>query len=244
MAEYSKKQVSIKRITAGDIKRRHPRYLTCQTDKAYANLGNDILNLLESDLLAFMEPKEARNACVSLALHFEDVHSGLYLFETFTRMYQEMFGSYLPFYPTTGTDDQESEIDGMRFMIWLCLQAEREERMLNPSNDGFREMALKLLRLWHGKENTMPRNEELADYLYAEETQTDADQVKTVLVWLSRYCPLGRWFTNPSDMDKLNDLKQFLQGADRLLYPVRHTYLAVIRDAPAYLCRDDTYRHG
>ena len=215
MAEYSKKQVSIKRITAGDIKRRHPRYLTCQTDKAYANLGNDILNLLESDLLAFMEPKEARNACVSLALHFEDVHSGLYLFETFTRMYQEMFGSYLPFYPTTGTDDQESEIDGMRFMIWLCLQAEREERMLNPSNDGFREMALKLLRLWHGKENTMPRNEELADYLYAEETQTDADQVKTVLVWLSRYCPLGRWFTNPSDMDKLNDLKQFLQGADK-----------------------------
>ena len=87
-----------------------------------------------------MEPKEARNACVSLALHFEDVHSGLYLFETFTRMYQEMFGSYLPFYPTTGTDDQESEIDGMRFMIWLCLQAEREERMLNPSNDGFREI--------------------------------------------------------------------------------------------------------
>ena len=215
MVENSKKQVSIIPITAGDIKRRHPRYLTCQTDKAYANLANDILNLMKRDLLAFMEPNEARNSCISLALHFEDVHSGLHLFEAFTKMYQEMFGSYLPFYPTKGLDDPEAEVDGMRFMIWLCLQAEREERMLNPSNDGFREMALKLLRLWHDKENTMPRNEELANYLYAEDTQTDADQVKTVLVWLARYCPFGRWFTNPADMGKMEYLKQFLQGTDK-----------------------------
>lgn len=40
----------IKPITAGDIKRRHPRYLTCQTDKAYASLANDIFKLLERDL--------------------------------------------------------------------------------------------------------------------------------------------------------------------------------------------------
>ena len=208
-------ETSIKPITAGDIKRRHPRYLTCPTDKAYASLANDISKVLEHDLLAFMEPKEARNSCISLALHFEDLHSGFHLFETFTRMYQKMFGCYLPFYPTKGADDPEAEVDGMRFMIWLCLQAEREERMLNPSNDGFRQMALKLLRLWHDKESTIPPNEELADYLYAEETQTDADEVKTVLVWLARYCPQGRWFTNPSDMEKLNDLKQFLHGADK-----------------------------
>lgn len=209
------KQASVKPVTVGDIKRRHPRYLTCQTDKAYACLANDIFSLLERDLLAFMEPKEARNSCISLALHFEDVRSGLHLFDAFTNIYQEMFGSYLPFYPTKGADDPEAETDGMRLMIWLCVQAERDERLLNPSNDGFRTMALNLLHLWHDKESTIPPNEELADYLYAEETQTDADQVKTVLVWLARYCPLGRWFTNPTETSNMGFLKQFLHGADR-----------------------------
>ena len=209
------KQTCVKPVTAGDIKRRHPRYLTCQTDKAYASLANDIFSLLERDLLAIMEPKEARNSCISLALHFEDIHSGLHLFETFTKIYQDMFGSYLPFYPTKGPDDPEAETDVMRLMLWLSVQAECEERLLNPSNDGFRTMALKLLRLWNDKKSTTPPNEELADYLYAEETQTDADQVKTVLVWLARYCPLGRWFTNPTETNNMSFLKQFLHGADK-----------------------------
>jgi len=199
----------------GDIKQRHPRYLTCQTDKAYASLANDIYKLLERDLLAFMEPKEAKNSCISLALHFEDIHSGLHLFETFTRMYHKMFGSYLPFYNTMGADDPAAEVDCMRFMLWLCLQAEREVRLLNPSNNGFREMAQKLLHLWHEKQKVTPPNKELADFLYAEETQTDADQVKTVLVWLARYCPQGRWFTNPTYASMKNDLKQALRGVDK-----------------------------
>ena len=32
-------------ITAADIKRRHPRYLTCETDRQYASLANDIYRL-------------------------------------------------------------------------------------------------------------------------------------------------------------------------------------------------------
>ena len=40
-----RQEASIKPIMASDIKRRHPRYLTCQTDKAYANLANSILTI-------------------------------------------------------------------------------------------------------------------------------------------------------------------------------------------------------
>ena len=38
------KKLSINTITAGDIKRRHPRYLTCETDKQYAQLANTTKN--------------------------------------------------------------------------------------------------------------------------------------------------------------------------------------------------------
>lgn len=51
------KRLSIKTVTAGDIKRRHPRYLTCGTDQQYAQLANDIYELMHGEL-GFMEERE------------------------------------------------------------------------------------------------------------------------------------------------------------------------------------------
>ena len=201
-------------ITSGDIKRRHPRYLTCETDKVYAHLANEIRELLR-DELSFMEPVQARNACISLALYFEDIHSGLHLFETFIRLYKKMFGYYLPFYSTTGEDDPNAELDAMCFMFWHSCVAEREGQVLNPQNEGLRSIAGKLLDFWHEHRDMIPPNEELADYLYSEETQTEAGSVKTVLVWLSRYSPLGRWFTNVMDVDRMPEIKRLMQSADK-----------------------------
>ena len=211
----AKRQIlSINTITAGDIKRRHPRYMTCDTDRAYAKLANDIYELIHEGF-GFMQERQFRNACISMALFFEDMRSGLHLFEAFTRMYQKMYGCYLPFYATTGADAPDAMLDSMRFMLWHSCVAEREGAVINPTNDGLKAYAAKLLNLWNERKTTLPPNDELADYLYAEETQTDADQVKTVLVWLSRYCPFGRWFTNPSEAELMAEYKLLLNGTDK-----------------------------
>ena len=44
------KKTNISTITPGDIKRRHPRYLTCETDRQYAALANDIYELMHEEL--------------------------------------------------------------------------------------------------------------------------------------------------------------------------------------------------
>ena len=77
------KKTNINTITPGDIKRRHPRYLTCETDRQYAALANDIYSLMHEEL-TFMEDREVRNASISLALYFEDLHYETQQFETFT----------------------------------------------------------------------------------------------------------------------------------------------------------------
>ncbi len=211
----AKRQIlNINTITAGDIKRRHPRYMTCDTDRAYAKLANDIYELIHEGF-GFMQERQFRNACISMALFFEDMRSELHLFEAFTRMYQKMYGCYLPFYTTAGADAPDAELDAMRFMLWHSCVAEREGAVINPTNDGLKAHAAKLLNLWNERKATLPPNDELADYLYAEETQTDADQVKTVLVWLSRYCPFGRWFTNPSEAELMAEYKPLLHGTDK-----------------------------
>lgn len=200
-------------INAGDIRRRHPRYLTCDTDKMYADLANDIYEIVHEDL-SFMEESQIKSACISMALYFEDIHSGFHLFDTFTQMYKKMFGYYLPFYDTTDANDRNADFDAIRFMLWHSCCAEREGMVINPTNEGLKNRSLDLLEYWNEKKKSILPNYELADYLYSEETQTDANEVKNVLVWLSQYSPLGRWFTN-NNKEQVSNLLKIMPNTDK-----------------------------
>ncbi len=104
---------------------------------------------------------------------------------------------YVPFYQSVDANSPDAGLDAMKFMLWHSIVSERGSRVLNPTNDALAAMSEKLLILWNESKAHIDPNEGLADYLYAEETQEDVNQVKTVLVWLSLRCPLGRWFNNP-----------------------------------------------
>ena len=190
------KKLHANAFTAGDIKKRHPRYLNCKTDKQYAELANDIYNMMYEEM-DFMDDSKLKNACISLALFFEDLHSGTHLFETFTKLYKKMFGRYVPFYSSESEDSPQARLDAMKFMLWHAIAAERNGMMLNPTNQGLANIAERLLKLWDEKKSEIQPNEELADYLYSEETQENANEVKMVLIWLSLYSLFGRWYSNP-----------------------------------------------
>ena len=187
-------------VTAGDIKRRHPRYLNCETDKQYAELAKDIYNIIYEEL-DFMDDVQIKHASISLALYFEDIHSNTHLFETFTKLYKKMFGKYVPYYSSENEDSPNARLDAMKFMLWHAIAAERNGMMLNPTNLGLANMAERLLKLWDERRNEIQPNEELADYLYSEETQESANEVKMVLVWLSLNSFMGRWYSNPNPKD-------------------------------------------
>lgn len=208
------KKLSINTITAGDIKRRHPKYLTCDTDRQYARLANDIYSLVR-DRLMFMEEHEIRNASISLALYFEDLRSVTHQFEAFTHLYQKMFGRYLPFYHCVDANAPDAELDAMKFMLWHSICAERNGRIVNPTNDKLADIAVNLLQFWKERKAGLEPNEDLADYLYSEETQTNVNEVKTVLVWLSLRSLFGRWFNNPDVRNDEAGMKELLPSLDK-----------------------------
>lgn len=201
-------------ISAGDIKKRHPHYLTCQTDKQYAELATSIYELMH-DELNFMDDWEIKNASISLSLYFEDLHSGTHLFETFARLYKQMFGLYMPFYSSADADSPKARLDAMKFMLWHAIAAERNGKMLNPTNLGLENMAKNILQLWDSRKDQIQPNEELSDYLYAEETQESANEVKMVLIWLSLYSLLGRWYSNPNPKDDEAKLGKLFAQANK-----------------------------
>lgn len=208
------KKLRANMITAGDINKRHPRYLNCETDKQYAELAKEIYDVIYNEL-DFMDDRQIKNASISLSLYFEDLHSGTHLFETFTKLYKEMFGRYVPFYSSESADSPQARLDAMKFMIWHAIAAERNGMMLNPTNLGLANMAERLLNLWDERKDKIQPNEELADYLYAEETQDNANEVKMVLIWLSLYSLFGRWYSNPNPKDDESGLGRLFGQATK-----------------------------
>lgn len=183
------------KIPVSEITKRHPDMLYCLTDREYANLANEICDVLGSRL-GFMDDKGLRNACVSLALYFEDIHSGTHQFDVFTRLYGKMYGMYLPFYDSKDASSPNADIDAMKFVLWLSIVAERGGSILNPTNAAIADMAEDLLNYWNRRKHTISPNDELADHIFSEETQETPYFIRSVMVWLQNRSYLGRWYSN------------------------------------------------
>ena len=183
------------KIPVSEITKRHPDMLYCLTDREYANLANEICDVLGSRL-GFMDDKGLRNACVSLALYFEDIHSGTHQFDVFTRLYGKMYGMYLPFYDSKDASSPNADIDAMKFVLWLSIVAERGGSILNPTNAAIADMAEDLLNYWNRRKHTISPNDELADHIFSEETQENPYFIRSVMVWLQNRSYLGRWYSN------------------------------------------------
>ena len=190
-------------INAGHLLRRHPWNQSYATDIAYTRLANHIYSLLEEEL-SFMGKEAAIQVALGVTLYIEDVLSETHQMEAFMQLYRRMYGYALPFYDSSRETDTTPELDKMRFVLWHCSCAERTGKVLNPMNIGIKEMAKKMLDVVHSAQSDFGcrANEELADFLYAEETLADPIQVKCVIMWLESESFLGRWHNNRPEDDK------------------------------------------
>ena len=84
-----------------------------------------------------------------------------------------MFGRYLPFFDTTDEQSETAKVNNLRLVLWLIMNGEQQEMILNPCNIGIEDVAERLLDNWEIIKKRIEPNTELADYLFAEETQTD-----------------------------------------------------------------------
>lgn len=202
-----------KLITVVDFQNRHPMYLSCSTDQKYTALANRLYGMI-ADALGFMDDDKAiQQIAISMAQYFEDYVSRTHLFDVFLKRYQQLMPGDIPFADIDEVDDHEVTINReLRFVMWHAVCAERERRILNPCNPAVKKLVddICLELLEDGTLESLPPNENLLDFLYSEETQTDAMEVKRVLMWLESGCYLGHWCTNKSRKYTKKDVKELL----------------------------------
>lgn len=181
-------------ITISEFQHLHPAQLQCDTDRFYAQLANTIGTFIEDAQIGFYRD-EIKQTCAAIALWLEDIASNTHQWEVFEKLYKQQYQRELPFY--TDVDDDNWLFYQLQFIVWHSLQSTSSTRIFNPENLGLIQLTQDLFNYFmqqgYYDEGTLPANQELADYLFCEETQTDFFEVKKVLMWLAFDSYFGHW---------------------------------------------------
>lgn len=202
------------KISSLAIAQRHPKGLSCKTDRLYADVAEFIYKRLKAELAGMLDDNAIKRVSISCALFFEDKLSGTHQMDVFMGWHQKKFGTRLPIYDYI---DKYSQF-AMEFqlVLWLAIGAERQGLMINPENEGLEAVTLRILAemsstgLW----KRMEPNDELADFLFCEETQTDIMEIKFVLIWLQHYSYFGHWYNQVEDSAVEEKVDMMLCGAN------------------------------
>lgn len=184
------------------IAQRHPRGLFCKTDRLYAEAADFIYTRLKKQIQGLLDETSIKRVSVSCALFLEDYFSETHQMAMFMDWHEQKFGSPLPFYGGF-ENDADALKKQFQFVLWHAICAERHANVINPENEGLEVTASRIMsdlassRLWDRLD--YEPNEELAGYLYSEETQSDIMEIKKVLMWIQRYSFFGYWYDLPGD---------------------------------------------
>ncbi len=156
-----------------------------------------------SGVLSHMDVDVIKNASIGIAHYIEDRLSNTRQFEAFAKLYQKMYGWQLPFFEDSD-DPLTREQNALRFVVWYCICAEHSLVIINPVVGLVEDVAQIVEEIADeavSKFNCLPNND-LADYIFSEETLNDPILVKNVLIWIQSRSFLGRWDGNdPKDDD-------------------------------------------
>lgn len=194
--------MKVMKISPLAIAQRHPRGLFCKTDRMYAEAADFIYIRLKKQILGLLDENSIKRVSISCALFLEDYFSETHQMAVFMQWHKNKFGSFLPFYADF-TDEADALKKQFQFVLWHAICAERPSNIINPENEGLVVTTYRIVsdlaasRLWDRMDSEP--NEELTEYLYCEETQSDIMEIKNVLKWIQRYSFFGYWYDLPGD---------------------------------------------
>lgn len=205
-------------VTAREWGATHPANLTCGSDVYYADLANDLTNLISGFHLPPNAPRGlARELGRVLAAYLEDLVSGTRIFSAMRRVCMQRYGYRLPFYDCGHPDYMPDHIneEDIRFLIWktACQLGIKKEMTYSPLASGWALIAEKVFDLLNARYEDAPEANRVADWLRRAFRKGDYIDIREVANWLVFRNPLAYF------PDLLDDVKS---AADQILTDDRY----------------------
>ena len=141
----------------------HPYTRQQTTDSYFVALAN---RLYHSCALNEIPESFKKKLCLYTAAYFEDIISGLGLWQAFVKKHLELYGTSLPFYTISPSyiKDEINEED-IRFIIWNTLEkAPYEHSYVNPMAPDIEETGHSFFRILDAEYETAPSNNAFQDF--------------------------------------------------------------------------------
>ena len=141
----------------------HPYIQQQATDRYFVDLAN---RLYSTCTIREIPESIKKKLCLYTAAYFEDVISGLGLWQAFIKKHLELYDTSLPFY-TIRPDYIKDEIneEDIRFIIWNTLEkAPYKHPYINPMDRNIEETSHSFFRILDEEYETAPANDTLQDF--------------------------------------------------------------------------------
>ena len=152
----------------------HPYIQQQATDRYFVDLAN---RLYSTCTIREIPESIKKKLCLYTAAYFEDVISGLGLWQAFIKKHLELYDTSLPFY-TIRPDYIKDEIneEDIRFIIWNTLEkAPYKHLYINPMDRNIEETAHLFFRILDEEYETAPANATLQEFFMDFKGKEDAN---------------------------------------------------------------------
>ncbi len=239
------KQAGNKTIYLKDWMNVHPEIKQSNSDLYYIQLANRMLKTIEATLPPELFVVDvAKEVSVHVAAWFEDIISGLHIWDSFTRTCHKLYAKSLPFPMIDETDYFEGEVNqpDIQFLIWHLIQrfhGNENDEMISPEDPRITLIAPEITKLLEEEYETAPESTAMQDYLNPK-MYDDYFTFKRNAEWLYFFSYLH----GPSNEERLNGLYEEMKEIQsqytkdelaRIFYDARYHILFSSHSGPLAL---------
>ena len=158
----------------------HPLPVESASDFYYVNLARHLYNTICATEMGRQSTKAwVAETAMTMAYYLEDVVSGLGFWHVFVAKHKALYGKYLPFYTIDETNYYTDEINqtDIYFLLWMAVQNNKRETLVNPENPYLMELAAALYHQLDKEFEKAPINDDLLEHLKSPQTYQDFEKL-------------------------------------------------------------------
>lgn len=199
----------------------HPYKTSDATDSYFANLAENIYNIITASVIsdAFVDSATTRDVAIRLTMWFEDLVSETGIWKAVVTEFKNRYNYALPFYELNEYYEEGMvNIEDIRFLIWNEMQSLHKQMFINPENIGIYTLSYNIFKLFEEEWEYAPENERLYAFIHNESITDSYWEARKLIEWFHRYAFVN---TN-SKTDLLDSFKEMQANSDvdpmQLLY--------------------------
>lgn len=182
-------------VTTKEWSETHPANLVCASDSYYADMANDLADIISSYKVSIPDPDEfARELGRVMAAYLEDNVSGTRIFSAMRRVCMHRYGYPLPFYDCHHPDYLQDHIneEDIHFLIWktACMHGKKYDKTYSPLAPGWNILSGRIFEELDSRYEEAPEARRVADWLERSFRKEDYIDIREIAAWLVFRNPL------------------------------------------------------